>query len=52
MNQMVIGATLQGKPAWFTIENKYDSPGNQYGVCESCYSMRNRGYGYWGDEWF
>lgn len=27
MNQMVIGATLQGKPAWFTIENKYDSPG-------------------------
>lgn len=23
----------------------------QYGVCESCYSMRNRGYGYWGDEW-
>ena len=25
MNQMVIGATLQGKPAWFTIENKYDS---------------------------
>ena len=24
----------------------------QYGVCESCYSMRNRGYGYWGDEWF
>lgn len=26
MNQMVIGATLQGKPAWFTIENKYDSP--------------------------
>ena len=27
MNQMVIGATLQGKPAWFMIENKYDSPG-------------------------
>ena len=25
----------------------------QYGICESCYSMRNRGrYGYWGDEWF
>ena len=24
----------------------------QYGVCDSCYSMRNRGYGYWGDEWF
>lgn len=25
----------------------------QYGVCESCYSMRNRGrYGYWNDEWF
>lgn len=20
----------------------------QYGICESCYSMRNRGYGYWG----
>lgn len=26
MIQMV-GATLQGKPAWFTIEKKYDSPG-------------------------
>ena len=25
----------------------------QYGICESCYSMRNRGrYGYWNDEWF
>lgn len=24
----------------------------QYGICEICYSMRNRGYGYWGDEWF
>lgn len=24
----------------------------QYGICESCYSMRNRRYGYWGDEWF
>lgn len=27
MDKMVIGATLQGNPAWFTIENKYDSPG-------------------------
>ena len=27
MEVQMVGTTLYGNPAWFTIENKYDSPG-------------------------